>query len=160
MSNAVMVFQEKAQALGRRLGLDLSGIGAGERAIEIGYGDGSSVSLTCLVEREEISLATELFFVPRGQSEALCRLLLAGHAFGFGTDNACFALDPHSDKFIAVRLLPLRESSAEQLAEALEKLVRLGKTVRDAYARGELAATVTISAAAIVPVQAPVFNFA
>ncbi|MFC4160037.1 type III secretion system chaperone [Chitinimonas lacunae] len=161
MSDAVRLFQEKVTALGRRLGLDTSTLEQGEPSVEIGYADGSNVVLACLEARNEISLSTELFFMPPPgeRSDALCRTLLAAHAFGLETDGVCFGLNREADKLIAFRCLDLTSLDDERLAAALTAVVQARLRWRGDYEAGRLVDEAAEAGEAPI-VQAIGFNFA
>ncbi|MFC4160035.1 type III secretion system chaperone [Chitinimonas lacunae] len=140
MTIALTQFHQHIAALSRRLGLDASALGAGERLVEIAYADGSNIVLACLEERNELTLSAELFDAPQSDEEAvrLYRELLINHAFGLETAGAYFSLNPVANRFVLCRALPLAGLEEDTLAEALSALGRVRRQWMERYEAGQL----------------------
>ncbi|MFC4158528.1 type III secretion system chaperone [Chitinimonas lacunae] len=157
--NPIGQFQELVTALGQALRLKLGAIDTGTRSVEVQYEDGSNVVLSCLEERGEISLSSELCFAPTGERlQALSLALLSDHAFGVETNGVYFAFNKSAGKFLVFSTHPLRNLDGDTLRTALNSLIRTRLQWRKAYDQGHLGQAAELQAT--IPACPVGFNFA
>ncbi len=144
-----MTFTDLLREVIARLKLPAATPAADARNLEIALSSGQTISLSLLDDDATCAIAGFICFYPEAaRQRRLFEVLLAAHAFGFGTAGATFGVDMDSSKIFLFRTFALDEIELEAFTRALRRFVEAHRTWLEAHANGRLWALVDDTSAA------------